>query len=242
MYDHKTDYVWLMNARLREMMPAGWEPTTEDPLCRQCGWPKHHHSGGGRGGGTGPLASGLTEDACDGFQPLPLTATQQDRSHVLLGVMRAPVVVETSGLIRAIKKILPALVFAAWVLSPSLAHAQTPSYDVAFWPATTADPNVTAPAASFVNYTVFTCGLAKTARTTGLVINPTKLRFDDPANPTGFDCEILITAQVAALPNDPTQYRASGRQVIGGVAGQWGVLSSDPFSRLPATLTRFGVS
>jgi hypothetical protein len=103
MYDPANDYVIRSNPKF-EGRP--FEPTTEDPLCARCGWPKHHHTGGPDGGGTGALATGLTEDTCDGFRPLALTAAQRDRSQEILRVMRAPVVVETPGLIRAIRKLV----------------------------------------------------------------------------------------------------------------------------------------
>lgn len=129
---------------------------------------------------------------------------------------------------------------------PARASAQTPTYDVAFWLAATADPNVTAPVAAPTNYagSAITCGLAKTPRANTLVINPTQLRFDDPANPAAFDCQITIAAQVSTLPNDATQYRASARQVNFGAASAWGILTLDPFARNPpvVVLLHIGVS
>lgn len=146
---------------------------------------------------------------------------------------------------RSIGRHILCLVVTLVVLPVALVAQGPPTYDVAFWLAATVDPNATAPVATPVNYAgaSITCSLAKITRTTSLVVNPSALRFNDPANPATFDCAITITAQVAALPNDQVQYRASARQVVGATAGPYGALSTNPFARNPppAALAGLGV-
>ena len=144
------------------------------------------------------------------------------------------------------KTVKTLLVCLGFLALPTLAHAQAPSYDLAFWLANTADPNVTPPVAAsgIVNYfgASVTCGLPKVTRTTTLIVNPTSVHFDDPTAPATADCRIsTITAQRNLLPNDMTQYRVAGRQVVGGVSGAWSALSGNFFARNPPPASLNGV-
>ena len=96
------------------------------------------------------------------------------------------------------------------------------------------------------NYTVAqtTCGITpKGTVPGGTVVNPQRIRFDDPSNPTSADCEIGATVLGGALQSVPvgTGYRIAMRSKGATQTSVWSALSN-PFAIQPvAPATPTGV-
>jgi hypothetical protein len=84
------------------------------------------------------------------------------------------------------------------------------------------------------NYTVAqtVCGLTpKVSTPGGVVVNPRRLRFDDPANPTTADCELNYTVIGTAIQAIPigTGYKVALRSKGATLTSAWSALSN-PFA------------
>lgn len=115
------------------------------------------------------------------------------------------------------------------------AHAQTTGYSVGVFASTVTDANTATPVVAPITYPIalVTCGLAKTT-VTGVPINPTTARFDDPADATK-DCSINVTNQIKALPA-AIGYKSAAQTLEGTVASIWSNLSN-PFDKKPIPVT-----
>ena len=108
----------------------------------------------------------------------------------------------------------------------------TVNYSVALYASTATDPNVSPFVTGPTVYPLsqVQCGLAKVTGSGGTLNNPTKARFDDPADATK-DCEINVVAQVAALANG-SGYKAAMRANGATTFSPWSAFSNS-FNRVP---------
>lgn len=131
------------------------------------------------------------------------------------------------------KSVLGAIMLV--ILGTSVAQAQIKeplvSRDVGFF-LSGVDPATGGVPFQVNNYTVAqtTCGLTpKMTPGTTLVVNPTFIRFDDPANPTGADCQVSLTSALQSIPLG-TGYRAALRSRGATQVSAWSALSVNPFA------------
>ncbi len=142
---------------------------------------------------------------------------------------------------------LGVLVLFALLVVTGVASAQVPesivSRDIGYFQAGV-DPATGGVPFQTNNYTVAQtiCGQPRVATPSGTVINPSEVRFDDPANPS-LQCVIPSGVAGAHLQSIPvgTGYRAAARSKGATLTSSWSALSN-PFAIQPvAPVTPNGV-